>query len=49
VWTVLEKAVTEWERKRRRSGGQGEGCGGCPFKGDADPAKEGRAGKAEEF
>lgn len=60
VWTALDRAVTEWERKHRRSGGKGEccgscgkdgceGCGGCPFKGDADPAKEGRAEKAEEF
>lgn len=60
VWTAVDKAATEWERKQRRSGGKKaccgacgkdgcEGCGECPFKGDADPKKEGRAEKAEEF
>lgn len=60
VWAAMDKAVAEWEKKHRRSGGKGaccgscgkdgcEGCGGCPFKGDADPKKEGRAEKTEEF
>jgi len=60
VWTAMDKALTEWEKKHRRSGGKGEccgscgkdgceGCGGCPFKGEADPKKDGRAPQAEEF
>jgi hypothetical protein len=60
VWTVVDKAATEWERKQRRSGDKKgccgacgkdgcAGCGACPFEGDAESAKEGRAEKAEEF
>jgi hypothetical protein len=60
VWTAVDKAATEWERKHRQAGGKKEccgacgkhgceGCGECPFRGDADPKQKGRAEKAEEF
>ena len=59
VWKAMEKAVTQWERKHRRSGDGGracaacgtdgcEGCGGCPFQGEGDSKKEGRP-QVEEF
>jgi len=59
VWKAMDRAVSQWERKHRRSGSKGKacpacgedgcaGCGTCPFGGDTGPKREGR-GLEEEF
>jgi hypothetical protein len=60
VWKAMDRAVTEWERKHRRSGNAGKGCaacgkddctgcGACPFQGEGDPETEGPKPQVEEF
>lgn len=58
VWKAMDRAVDEWERRHRRSGGKGcpacgedgcEGCGSCPFEGDAGSKKNRSGQQVEEF
>lgn len=55
VWKAMDKAVSDWERRHRRSGGKGcpacgmDGCDGCPKGGDADSNKDRRGPEVEEF
>jgi hypothetical protein len=57
VWKAVDQAVTEWERKHRRSHGakhgcgrcDKEGCGGCPLGRGGDAEKDARGPAAEEF
>lgn len=60
MWEAMDRAVTQWERKHRRSGVKGKacpacgedgcaGCGLCPFGGDNDQMREGRGLEEEEF